>query len=336
MQYRLKVRGQELTLSQRKGALHCAEVDWRAEMAAAQLTGSNLTWPALFCSVLEAEIAGGASLSDLLSGFRAARSQASTVWGIAASWDPLVLTVAAGEDSESALAAVAGNQYAPPAVLVWMYQEYPDLAEVRHCLAGNPSTPPPVLAKLTHYASRLAQNPAVSLELLQPLLPGVAKENLYGSPLWKRDSLTHAIDAGYAKRPETTWAVVPELGSENVHRVLANPKVTDEMRMRAAGRDDMLMRVAMIQDPRSGPKELEAALKGAKLPVRVALACNPRINERTARKLAFDPEPAVRMAAAANPVVSDEIRRAMLRDWHSGVREVAGRELERKQLGVEL
>jgi HEAT repeat protein len=215
---------------------------------------------------------------------------------------------------EGSLAA-AGNPATSPADLARLANDHD--GEVRKAVAGNPSTPGPVLA--ASYASDfwrpiIAANPGISPELMVK----VFIENIDGGYYSAHDggSLSAGpILAALAANPATPVDILYDLAEESDEvgaKALKNPKLsTVEAQARLV---QTAMHLQTARDDHTAPPVLSELADDSSVGVRRLVAENPNSPAPAILKLAGDGRDSVRLAVTRNPKVRPEVLRNVLSD----------------------
>ena len=210
---------------------------------------------------------------------------------------------------------VAGNPATSPADLTRLAGDHD--AEVRKAVAGNPSTPGPVLAAM--YASSLwrpiiAANPGISPELLVTMFI----ENIDGGYYSAHDGGSHStgpILAALATNPATPIDILYDLAEESDEvgaTALKNPKLrTGEARARLV---ETSMHMQTARDHHTSPRVLAELATDSSVGVRRLVAENPNSPPMAIVKLAGDGRDSVRLAVTRNPNVSAAVLSSVLSD----------------------
>jgi len=223
-----------------------------------------------------------------------------------------VLLGAAG--CEGSLAA-AGNPATSPADLTRLAND--NDAEVRKAVAGNPSTPGPILAAT--YDSSLwrpviAANPGISPELLVRIFI----ENIDGGYYSAHDGGSYSaapILAALAGNTATPLDILYDLTEENDEvgaAALKNPKLTTpEAQARLV---ETSIHLQTARDHHTAPAVLSELAADQSVGVRRLVAENPNTPPMAILQLAGDGRDSVRLALTRNPKVRPEVLGNVLSD----------------------
>jgi hypothetical protein len=215
---------------------------------------------------------------------------------------------------EGSLAA-AGNPATSPADLARLANDHD--AEVQKAVAGNPSTPAPVLATL--YASAdwrpiIAANPGISPELLVKAFI----ENIdggYYSAHDGGDSSAGPILAAIARNPATPVVILYDLAEESDEvgaTALKNPKLmSPEAQARLV---ETSMHLQTARDHHTAPAVLSELAADTSVGVRRLVAENPNSPPTAILRLAGDGRDSVLLAITRNPRVRPEVLGNVLGD----------------------
>jgi hypothetical protein len=228
--------------------------------------------------------------------------------------------------------AEAGNPATSPAELGRLAND-PD-AEVRKAVAGNPSTPAPVLAAT--YDSSLwrpiiAANPGISPELLVRIFI----ENIDGGYYSAHDGGSYSagpILAALAANPATSLDILYDLAEESDEvgaTALKNPKLqTPEAQARLV---QTSIHLQTARDHHTAPAVLSELATDVSVGVRRLVAENPNSPPAAILTLAGDGRDSVRLAVTRNPKVRPEVLHNVLSDLagddDTHVREAVARNL---------
>ena len=209
----------------------------------------------------------------------------------------------------------ASNPATSPADLTRLAADHD--AEVRKAVAGNPSTPGPVLAAT--YASSLwrpviAANPGISPELLVTIFI----ENIDGGYYSAHDGGSHSaapILAALAANPATPIDILYDLAEESDEvgaTALENPKLmTGEARARLV---ETSIHLQTARDHQTSPLVLSELAADSSVGVRRLVAENPNSPQLALLKLAADGRDSVRLAVTRNPNVNAAVLSSVLSD----------------------
>jgi hypothetical protein len=211
--------------------------------------------------------------------------------------------------------AQAGNPATSPAELGRLANDHD--SEVRKAVAGNPSTPAPVLAAT--YDSSLwrpiiAANPGISPELLVR----VFIENIDGGYYSAHDGGSYSagpILTALATNPATPLDILYDLAEENDEvgaTALKNPKLqTGEAQARLV---QTSMHLQTARDHQTAAPVLFELAADLSVGVRRLVAENPSSPPNAILTLAGDGRDSVRLAVTRNPKVRPEVLRNVLSD----------------------
>jgi hypothetical protein len=209
----------------------------------------------------------------------------------------------------------ASNPATSPADLTRLAGDHD--AEVRKAVAGNPSTPGPVLAAT--YASSLwrpiiAANPGISSELLVMMFI----ENIDGGYYSAHDGGSYStgpILAALAANPATPTDILYDLAEESDEvgaTALKNPKLmTGEAQARLV---ETSMHLQTARDHHTSPPVLSELATDSSVGVRRLVAENPNSPPMAILKLAGDGRDSVRLAVTRNPNVNANVLSSVLSD----------------------
>jgi Leucine rich repeat variant len=234
---------------------------------------------------------------------------------------------------EGSLAA-AGNPATSPADLARLANDHD--TEVQKAVAGNPSTPAPVLTTL--YASPdwrpiIAANPGISAELMVK----VFMENIDGGYYSAHDggsSSAGPILAAIAQNPATPLSILYDLAEESDEvgsAALKNPKLmTPEAQ---AWLVETSLHLQTARDHGTSPAVLAALAADDSVEVRRLVAENPNSPPAALLRLAGDGRDRVLLAITRNPKVRPEVLGNILADL-AGDESTAVREAVAKNHGT--
>jgi hypothetical protein len=215
---------------------------------------------------------------------------------------------------EGSLAA-AGNPATSPADLTRLAGDHD--AEVRKAVAGNPSTPAPVLAAAydsNFWRPIIAANPGISPELLVK----VFIENIDGGYYSAHDGGSTGaapILAALADNPATPLDILYDLAEESDEvgaTALKNPKLmTAEAQARLV---ETSMHLQTARDHHTSPAVLSELASDTSVGVRRLVAENPNSPPGAILTLVGDGRDSVRLAVTRNPKVKPDVLRNVLSD----------------------